>query len=211
MKISLFVLLGLMLIGCSEKKDNDESNDKEKSEKLILRNASFKNDETLIKTKYEYAILKCSLWTKMGDELDKTKDIPKIVEWDFKNNFDVKKELSIKTDIGKYQVEYKISVFDLYISDVHYNLDGKTYKRDMSPVIEFEYDYNSIKYYSWGSSSADGHGTSKFAYENLSTQVVGSSSVTGDAPDVTFSNFMDCEISAKIKDQFADQFPESKE
>ena len=60
MKILLFQLLALSLLGCTDDNYNSKNENKEKAgEALVLRNVHFKSDEALIKTKYKFAKLKC--------------------------------------------------------------------------------------------------------------------------------------------------------
>jgi hypothetical protein len=187
----------VLLLSCADSKEKN-TQDNKPDKVIILRNSSV-SDQDLVKTKYEHAKLKCSLWVKKGEKLDKLVDKPVVAEWDFKNNFSTKKELKISKSSSDYEAEYTISVYNLYISDVEYTLDNRTYKRTMSPVIEFENEYTSKRYFSWGISHSDGHGSSKFAYENLVTGIVGLSGFSEDDPSTIFSNFMDCKIDAKIK------------
>lgn len=197
-----------LLVACAKSKD---STDPQPAPPAAVEDAvedlSGKPAPDVLKTKYDSAVLTCSLWVQRGSELVTTVSPTDSFSWDLISDFAYQNTFKLAGEVRDHSLEVVINVEAVEIfGEVNLTtVDGSKYIMSNTPVVKLRFQTESTTHLA---SNFSGAGTgSGFAvvYEGVKDMVLNQNS-SGGSSEVKFFNFLECTINAVIKPDYQDQF-----
>lgn len=197
--------IALVFVACA--KNNKASISPENPEtKLADVNLDGKSTENILKTKYNKAILICSLWLQFGTELNRSNNPNDTFSFDLLKGEINNDTLKLSGKTQSFSSDIKIQIKQLAIEHVnHTDVDGTVYRMKYTPVVRLEI-VNQVYKGSENGLIFSGNGVGKrIIYEKIKDKSLDESfSTPGDIR--SYFNYIECIIDTDIKSEYRDQF-----